>query len=358
MARMEAGYDLNLEQRQWVSPSLIEANYILSLSRQELEAVINQELDSNPALEVSEEQVCPRCGGVLEGAFCPTCMINHAEQPERESWEDFPETAYQTSVTRDDSDEFDPMTLVGDSVSLRDRIALDLPTLVGGDLRRIAEYLLDSLDERGYVDADMDDVADQFDVDPADVDRRPELSFGRRAREVQSARGMDDRPVLRPGEPVGSAGDRTRGVDPTATRRKLKHRAGPVGDHLEIGIVGGFGAIGIEQPPLRVARERPGALGDDPAGARKDVRANLVRESRHSGSDEHRLGERDLEEPDAAAEAAGAAGDLSRRGPGRGLVPEPGSGLESRNQASGCFVVSHRFAVIPAGIVARPACSR
>ncbi|HMM42124.1 MAG TPA: RNA polymerase factor sigma-54 [Thermomicrobiales bacterium] len=171
MARMEAGYDLNLEQRQWVSPSLIEANYILSLSRQELEAVINQELDSNPALEVSEEQVCPRCGGVLEGAFCPTCMINHAEQPERESWEDFPETAYQTSVTRDDSDEFDPMTLVGDSVSLRDRIALDLPTLVGGDLRRIAEYLLDSLDERGYVDADMDDVADQFDVDPADVEQ-------------------------------------------------------------------------------------------------------------------------------------------------------------------------------------------
>ena len=65
MARMEAGYDLNLEQRQWVSPSLIEANYILSLSRQELEAVINQELDSNPALEVSEEQVCPRCGGAL-----------------------------------------------------------------------------------------------------------------------------------------------------------------------------------------------------------------------------------------------------------------------------------------------------
>ncbi|HBY47429.1 MAG TPA: RNA polymerase sigma-54 factor, partial [Chloroflexi bacterium] len=55
MRRMEAGYDLNIEQRQWVSPSLIEANYILSLSRQELEVVINQELDSNPALEVSDE---------------------------------------------------------------------------------------------------------------------------------------------------------------------------------------------------------------------------------------------------------------------------------------------------------------
>lgn len=170
MARMEAGYDLNIEQRPWVSPSLIEANYILSLSRQELEAVINQELDSNPALEVSDEQVCPRCGGVLEGTYCATCMIQHSEAPERDSWEDFPEVAYQTSVTRDDSDEFDPMTLVGGSVSLRDRIALDLPTLVDGELLSIAEYLLDSLDERGYIDADFGEIQDLFDADPSDID--------------------------------------------------------------------------------------------------------------------------------------------------------------------------------------------
>lgn len=170
MARMATGYDLNIEQRQWISPSLIEANYILSLSRQELESIINQELDSNPALEVSDEQVCPRCGGILEGTFCPTCMINHAERPESESWEDFPEVAYQSSVTRDDSDEFDPMTLVGNSVSLRDGIAVDLPTLVSGSLLAIADYLLDSLDERGYVDADLGEIAEIFDAEPSDVE--------------------------------------------------------------------------------------------------------------------------------------------------------------------------------------------
>jgi RNA polymerase sigma-54 factor len=31
---MDAGMDLSAEMRTWVSPSLIEANYILSLSRQ------------------------------------------------------------------------------------------------------------------------------------------------------------------------------------------------------------------------------------------------------------------------------------------------------------------------------------
>jgi RNA polymerase sigma-54 factor len=170
MARMDAGMDLNTEMRQWISPSLIEANYILSLSRQELESVINQELDSNPALEIGEETTCPVCGGVMEGSFCATCLISHANDSHSESYEDFPEQLYSQAVTREDSDEFDPMTLVGGAVSLRDQIALDIVTLVGEDLLPVAEYLLDSLDERGFVDADLDEVAEMFDVSAEDVE--------------------------------------------------------------------------------------------------------------------------------------------------------------------------------------------
>jgi len=56
---MEQGFDYSQEMRQWVSPSLIEANYILSLSQQELQAVIEQELLSNPALEIEDRATCP-----------------------------------------------------------------------------------------------------------------------------------------------------------------------------------------------------------------------------------------------------------------------------------------------------------
>jgi RNA polymerase sigma-54 factor len=164
MARMDAGMDLSNEMRQWISPSLIEANYILSLSRQELEAVINQELDSNPALEISDDTICPVCGGIMEGSFCATCLISHASDTHNESYEDFPEQLYTQSMTRDDSDEFDPMTLVGGAVSLRDQVALDIVTMVGEDLLPLAEYLLDSLDERGFIDADLEEVAELFDV--------------------------------------------------------------------------------------------------------------------------------------------------------------------------------------------------
>ena len=56
---MEAGFDLSQEMRTWVSPSLIEANYILSLSRMDLQAVIAAEMEANPALEMDERPACP-----------------------------------------------------------------------------------------------------------------------------------------------------------------------------------------------------------------------------------------------------------------------------------------------------------
>lgn len=170
MARMEAGMDLSAEIRQWISPSLIEANYILSLSRQELDAIINQEMESNPALEIGEETICPVCGGVIDGSFCVTCMISHEHERKTEGYEDYPEQMYTQSVTREDSDDFDPMTLVGGAVSLRDQVALDIGTLVGDDLIPVAEYLLDSLDERGFVDADLRDVATLFDISLEEVE--------------------------------------------------------------------------------------------------------------------------------------------------------------------------------------------
>lgn len=170
MARMDSGMELRSEMRQWISPSLIEANYILSLSRQELEAAIHQELSANPALEVSDDTTCPLCGSVIDGSFCTTCMISHADETPNESYEDFPEQLYNQTVTHEDSDEFDPMTLVGGNISLRDQISLDIVTMVDEDLLQIAEYLLDSIDERGFLDCDLAEVAEFFDVHLEDVE--------------------------------------------------------------------------------------------------------------------------------------------------------------------------------------------
>ena len=52
MAWLEQGFDQSQDMRSWISPSLIEANHILSLSQQELQALVEQEMAQNPALEL------------------------------------------------------------------------------------------------------------------------------------------------------------------------------------------------------------------------------------------------------------------------------------------------------------------
>ncbi|MGH2562097.1 MAG: RNA polymerase factor sigma-54 [Thermomicrobiales bacterium] len=166
---MEHGYDLSQEQRPWVSPSLIEANYILSLSRMELENIIAAEVEVNPALEVDEQPVCAMCGAVLEGAVCPTCPVEAArpELPDRD--DSVAERLTSTSSLRDD-DDFDPLALVADDENVRATILRDARTIVEPDEQVIAEYLVDAIDERGFLSASFDEVAQALGVEVARIE--------------------------------------------------------------------------------------------------------------------------------------------------------------------------------------------
>jgi RNA polymerase sigma-54 factor len=159
MAGMESGYELSPEMRAWVSPSLIEANYILSLSQLELQNVIAAEMEANPALEIEERQACPLCGNVLEGTFCPICLVSQRRDQNFEGYEDFPETLANGSLLREEGDEFDPMTLVAEDISIRDQILLDARTVLEPADHPIAEYLVDGLDDRGFLTVDLAEVA-------------------------------------------------------------------------------------------------------------------------------------------------------------------------------------------------------
>ena len=52
-----------------VTPKQIAANYILQMSSVELQEAISQELDENPALEMSELPNCPICGSPVAGNY-------------------------------------------------------------------------------------------------------------------------------------------------------------------------------------------------------------------------------------------------------------------------------------------------
>lgn len=167
---MEQGLGYSQEMRQWVSPSLIEANYILSLSQQELQAVIEQELLSNPALEIEERSTCPACGSALEGTWCPTCRTERDRQPSssldsRDELE--PRVA---SVAGDSDDDFDPLSIVASRLDPHDVILSDAHTLLDEDEYPIAEFLVDSLDERGFLSEDTPNIASALGVPVAEVE--------------------------------------------------------------------------------------------------------------------------------------------------------------------------------------------
>src|SRR5215210_2616353 len=87
------------------SPALIALNNMLILLTLELQQLIQQEIEENPALELveSEESLCQRCGRQLSGSTCIACLQEDLRVMEAER-EDF-------SLPGDD-DEFDPLMLV------------------------------------------------------------------------------------------------------------------------------------------------------------------------------------------------------------------------------------------------------
>src|SRR5947209_8593008 len=71
---MDLSLEMNVEQSMKVSPTLIAVNTILALSSQELQTLIKQEADENPAFEITEHQTCSLCGEQLHNGVCLNCL--------------------------------------------------------------------------------------------------------------------------------------------------------------------------------------------------------------------------------------------------------------------------------------------
>ncbi len=156
------------EMRQTVSPRMVQASSILAMSSLDLQQAISREAQDNPALEVEEISVCPRCGDKLEGSVCITCGEGTAE---RDPTEQFLEEEANRTTPQAEEEEFDPLTVVASEVSLQERLLQDLgASLPGGDMA-IAEYLVGALDETGYLRTTLDEVAWQLQVDYEEVER-------------------------------------------------------------------------------------------------------------------------------------------------------------------------------------------
>src|ERR671933_2429065 len=162
---LDLSQDTSLVQSVKVSPRLVAANYILELSSLELQQAISEELQDNPALELIDVPTCQVCGTEMQGSVCPRCL-------QRQKGEDV--IPRSSDLTFEDNlppaqpgadDEFDPLTQVASEQTLAERLLSELGTLLDEEDMPIAEYLVGSLDDKGYLSCTVDEAAYELEVD-------------------------------------------------------------------------------------------------------------------------------------------------------------------------------------------------
>jgi len=161
---MEMSYDTSQEMSVRVSPSLIEANHILSLSLQELRQTISNEINLNPALEILDHETCQVCGEPLVGGRCTSCSKDEQELDlTREDLEALYEnyTAPTASSVLHDEDDFDPLSLIASEARMQDLLRADLHAVLPDEDAGVADYLIDCIDETGYLNHPLECIAEE-----------------------------------------------------------------------------------------------------------------------------------------------------------------------------------------------------
>jgi RNA polymerase sigma-54 factor len=138
-----------------VSPRLVAANSILELSSLELAQTIAREEAENPALECQEVPTCEACGSLLEQGVCLSCLRRHVRD-EMHAWLNEPEHA---EARGEAEDEVDPLERVSTGETLGERLMTELMAVLPRQDRDLAELLIGSLDERGYLSLSADELA-------------------------------------------------------------------------------------------------------------------------------------------------------------------------------------------------------
>jgi RNA polymerase sigma-54 factor len=152
---------LHQEQRQTITqridPKLIMANAILQQNSVELLQHIEAELLENPALDVLEEDA--PCGGdCLDPNSCPYCSQRLAAASRQEVDLDVESDNFHEPGFDPDED-FDPVGNLEAELTLQEHLRSLLRASVSGEDYVLGEYLINSLDDNGYLDGEPAELA-------------------------------------------------------------------------------------------------------------------------------------------------------------------------------------------------------
>ncbi|NLY71934.1 MAG: RNA polymerase factor sigma-54 [Clostridiales bacterium] len=211
---MKLGYELTIEQTQKLvmTPELIQAIQILQFNTQELDSFVPEQLLTNPILEKEEKiDTDDREEDILKESSAKI------EELERDWAEYFKDTDlddisykqhYQSSFDPD-KEEFTYEQFVSSEITLTDHLFNQLQYVeLKPACKEVVKYLIEALDENGYLTSSVEEVAEVFGIGTDKVLEALEILQGfepvgvgaRNLKEcllIQMVNNGDDRPEVR-----------------------------------------------------------------------------------------------------------------------------------------------------------------
>ena len=180
---MKLGYDLTIEQVQKLvmTPELIQAIQILQFNTQELDAYVEEQLLVNPVLEhstagVSDEDAREDREESFHDAQNQEKSSSDTRQEEFD-WKEYirerqyDDISYRQGEYTPDEDRNDPLErYVSSDVTLPEHLLFQLQCCgISDEETRIGEYIIESLDENGYLTSSAKEMAEAVGVSEEEI---------------------------------------------------------------------------------------------------------------------------------------------------------------------------------------------
>lgn len=166
---MKMGFELNLSQTQKLimTPELRQAIQILQFNNVELTDYINKQLEVNPFLEaVEKSDASSNDEQVTESK--DNDELDWRELAER--YDDFSYKTYERNTDDENKQSFESYT--SKKLSLKDHLMVQLGLSVKTNKeKRIGEFIIESLDNKGYLGCSVQDISLLLNEDVIEVER-------------------------------------------------------------------------------------------------------------------------------------------------------------------------------------------
>lgn len=156
--------------RQKADFRLIAANQVLQKGTLGLRQFIQEELSTNPALELAAELICPSCGSPIRQGQCRFCgLLTEVAEQGGEAADQFPlSLAEQRKLKR--RQEQGEVGELAATLSLAEYLRNQAQSLLSPRDYRIADYLIANIGDKGLLECELEEVCTELGRPAAEVE--------------------------------------------------------------------------------------------------------------------------------------------------------------------------------------------